>query len=225
MPKSTEQIAFARLRQSELARDQRQESGQVVVNPVITISRSMGSGGLITAQKLAEILGFSLWDKELIDAMAAESQIPSEVVEAFDERTISEIELLIHACLGRRQMSEFLYLKHLTRVVATIASIGNAVILGRGVNFLLPNALNVRMDASIERRVENMIKFEGGDEAAATAKITKSDKERDHYLTGLFGKEKIHSFHYDVSLWMDKLSSDCAADIIKTAYTGIYQSK
>jgi len=225
MPKSTEQIAFQRLRESEIERSHREESGQVIVNPVITISRSMGSGGLITAKLVAEKLGFSLWDKELINAMAESSQMPSEVVEAFDERRISEIELLIYACLGRHQITEFLYLKHLTRIVATIASVGNAVILGRGVNFLLQNALNIRMDASIERRVENMVKFEGGTNEEAEKKIRKSDKDREHYLTGLFGKEKIQTFHYDVSLWMDKLTPDCAAKIIETAYNGFYQSK
>ena len=225
MPKSVEQLALAHLRKSELAREERAESGQAVVNPVITISRSMGSGGLITAQILADDLGFSLWDRELIDAMAGASQMPPEIVQAFDERTHSDVELFILACLGKPEMSGFLYLKHLTRIVAAIASVGNAIILGRGVNFLIPNALNVRMDASIKCRVLNMVEFENLDRQTAEEKIRRSDREREQYLISLFGKERARSFNYDISLWMDKLTPACAAEMIKTAYKGFYQSK
>lgn len=224
MPKSIERLAVAQLRKSELAREQRIESGQVIVNPVITIRRTMGSGGRIVARKLADDLGFSLWDKELIDAIAAASEMPKSIVEAFDEKTISEIRLLIYAVLGKYDLSGFMYLKHLTRMAAAIASVGNAVILGRGVNFLLPNALNIRMDASLERRIENMMSYEGEDRHKAEGKIRKSDRERERFLRDVFGKERVRSFNYDVSLWMDKFTAAEAVEIIKVAYTGFYQS-
>ena len=224
MPKSIERLAVAQLRKSELAREHRIESGQVIVNPVITISRTMGSGGRVVARKLADDLGFSLWDKELIDAIAAASEMPKSIVEAFDEKTISEIRLLIYAVLGNYDLSGFMYLKHLTRIVAAIASVGNAVILGRGVNFLLPNALNIRMDASLERRIENMMSYEGEDRHKAEGKIRKSDRERERFLRDVFGKERVRSFNYDVSLWLDKFTAAEAVEIIKVAYTGFYQS-
>ena len=224
MPKSIERLAVAQLRKSELAREHRIESGQVIINPVITISRTMGSGGRIVARKLADDLGFSLWDKELIDAIAAASEMPKSIVEAFDEKTISEIRLLIYAVLGKYDLSGFMYLKHLTRMAAAIASVGNAVILGRGVNFLLPNALNIRMDASLERRIENMMSYEGEDRHKAEGKIRKSDRERERFLRDVFGKERVRSFNYDVSLWMDKFTAAEAVEIIKVAYTGFYQS-
>ena len=208
-----------------MAREQRAESGQVIVNPVITISRSMGSGGLVVARMLADDLGFSLWDRELIDAMAASSEMPAKVVEAFDERTISEVELLVYACLGRHELSGFMYMKHLSRIVAAIASVGNAIILGRGVNFLLPCALNVRMSASLEARIDNMVKFEAQDRGAAEKKIRKSDKDRARYLADHFGKGCVRDFHYDLSLWMDKLNPACAVQIIKAGYKGFYQSR
>ncbi|MCX6375727.1 MAG: cytidylate kinase-like family protein [Armatimonadetes bacterium] len=197
---------------------------QVIVNPVITISRTMGSGGRIVARKLADDLGFSLWDKELIDAIAAASEMPKSIVEAFDEKTISEIRLLIYAVLGNYDLSGFMYLKHLTRMAAAIASVGNAVILGRGVNFLLPNALNIRMDASLERRIENMVSYEGEDRHKAEGKIRKSDRERERFVMDVFGKERVRSFNYDVSLWLDKFTAAEAVEIIKVAYRGFYQS-
>lgn len=224
MPKSVERLAVAQLRKSELSREQRIESGQVIVNPVITISRAMGSGGRIVARKLADDLGFSLWDKEVIDAIAKEAEMPPRVVEAFDERTISEIQLLIYAVLGDYELTGFMYLKHLTRIAAAIASVGNAVILGRGVNFLLPTALSVRLDASLERRIENMMSYEGDDRATAENKIRRSDRERERFLRDVYGKDRVKNVRYDLSLWMDKFTSAEAVEIIKVAYTGFYQS-
>ena len=224
MPRSVEALAVERLRQSEIARKQRIEAGQVIVNPVITISRTAGSGGRIIARKLADDLGFSLWDKEIIDAIARRSEMPQEVVRAFDEKTISEVTLLIYAVLGKHDLTGFMYLKHLTRMAAAIASVGNAVILGRGVNFLLPNALNVRLDASLDIRIANMMRYESDDREAAERKIRESDRERRRFVERTFGADRVKAFHYDVSLWMDKFTAPGAADIIKAAYREFYQS-
>jgi len=224
MPRSIEALAVERLRESEAARRQRIKAGQVIVNPVITISRTAGSGGRIIARKLADDLGFSLWDKELIDAIARRSEMPSEIVEAFDEKTISEVELLIYAVLGKYELTGFMYLKHLTRIAAAVASVGNAVILGRGVNFLLPHALNVRLDASLDIRIANMMRYESDDRETAEHKIVKSDKERERFVKRTFGAERVKAFHYDVSLWMDKFTAPGAAEIIKAAYREFYQS-
>lgn len=218
MPRSIEDLVAKRFRQSELMREQKTEAGQTCVNPVITISRSMGSGGRIVARKLAEDLGYSLWDKELIDAIARQAEMPPRVVEAFDERTISEISLLVHAAFGDYEMADFIYAKHLARTVAAIASVGNAIILGRGANFLLPNALHVRIDASMERRIQNMMTYEDIDEKAAAIKLKRSDRERRKYLLNTFGKDRVENCTYDLSLCMDRFSADDAAKIIETAH-------
>lgn len=216
--RSIEGMVVEQLYRSGLARKERIEEGRAITNPVITISRTMGSGGRIVARKVADDLGFSLWDRELIDLIAKEAEIASKVVEAFDEKTVSEIELLIRGVLGDHESAGFLYPKHLARTVAIIASIGNAVILGRGANFLLKNALNVRMDASLEKRIENMTQYEEIDRHAAERKLKRSDKERKQFVQKVFGKEKMSYSHFDLCLWMDKFTAADAAEIIETAY-------
>jgi cytidylate kinase len=218
MAKSVEEMVAEQIYRSQLARKERIEEGHAVTNPVITISRSMGSGGRIVARKLAEDLGFSLWDRELIDAIALESEMPSEVVEAFDEKAVSEIELLIRGALGDYESAGFLYPRHLARTVAMIASVGNAIILGRGANYLLRDALNVRMDASIEKRIENMLEYEDIDRRAAERKLRQSDKEREQFLEKVFGREKMSGSHIDLCLWMDNFSPADAAKIIEAAF-------
>ncbi len=206
------------LRRSELARQQRIDEGHPVTNPVITISRTMGSGGRIVARKLADDLGFSLWDRELIDMIALEAEIPATVVEAFDEKAVSDIELLVRGVLGDYESAGFMYQKHLAKTLACIASVGNAIILGRGANFLLRHALNVRMDASLERRIVNMLTYEDTDPVAAEQKIRKSDAERRQFIRKTFGQKKVNCSHFDLCLWMDGFSADDAVEIIKTAF-------
>ncbi|MCE5322009.1 cytidylate kinase-like family protein [bacterium] len=217
MPKYIEELVNQQVSRSELARRRLQDSGTVCHHPVITISRGMGSGARIIAEKLAHDLGWSLWDKELLDAMAEDASVSRRVVEEFDEHTKSEIELFARAALGDHEVGGFIYIKHLAHAVAAIARLGNAIILGRGANLLLPKALNIRIDASFDRRIANMMTYEDLTREQADAKIRQSDRDREHFIEKAFGREKVESAHYDLSIWMDEFTNDDAIEIIKVA--------
>lgn len=217
MPKYIEQLVSEQVRRSELARYKEVESGNSCKHPVITLSRTMGSGARIVAQKLAADLGWSIWDKELLDAIAKDADVSHRVVETFDERTLSEINQMALAALGDYAMSDYIYAKHLARSVTAIAKLGDAIILGRGANFLLPDALSVRLDASWEKRLANMMRYEECPREQAEVKLRNSDRDRQNFVYRMFGKDRVNAFHYDLSIWMDKFTADDAAEIIKTA--------
>ena len=218
MTRYIEELVSQQVRRSELARSKEiSETGRPCVNSVVTISRRMGSGARVIAGKLARDLGWSLWDKELLDAIAADGAVSRKVVEAFDEKTISEIELFARGALGDYDMAGFLYPMHLAHALAAIAKLGNAIILGRGANFILPHTLNVRIDASDDRRIQNMMSYENHTYEQAQVKIHESDREREHFLSKVFGRERVLSFNYDITIWMDDFTADDAAEIIKTA--------
>jgi len=217
MARYIEELVSRQVRRSEITRQRRAEEGVPCTHPVITISRRMGSGARIVAEKLAQDLGWSLWDKELIDAIAQDAVVSRKVVEAFDEHTISEIELFARAALGDHEMGDFIYARHLAKAVAAIAKLGNAIILGRGANILLPSALNIRIDASDKIRIENMIKYENLTREQAEAKIHQSDRDREHFLLNTFSREKVARARFDLTIWMDEFTNDDAVEIIKTA--------
>ena len=217
MPKYIEELVSRQVHRSQLARQKETEKGKPRRGLVVAISRSMGSGARIVAGKLAQDLGWSLWDRELIDAIAQDAAVSRKVVEKFDERTISEIELLARAALGDHEMGDFLYPRHLARAVTSIGKLGNAIILGRGAAFILPDALSIRMDASFDLRVRNMMSFENLTHRQAAAKIRRSDREREHFLESTFGRDRVHAAHYDLTIWMDRFTNDDAVQIIKTS--------
>lgn len=217
MPKYIDELVSSQIRRSELARRQRQETGEACPHPVIAISRAMGSGARIIAEKLAHKLEWSLWDKELIDAMAEDATVSNRIVEAFDEHAVSEFEALARAMLGDHDIGGFMYGKHLARTLAAIAELGNAIILGRGAHFFLPKALNIRIDASEGYRAKNMMDFEGMSHHDAVEKIHRSDRDRRDFLIRLVGKQKYEHARYDLTIWMDEFSNDDAVEIIETA--------
>lgn len=216
MARYIEELVGRQVRRSELAREKRHETGGACANPVITISRRMGSGARVVAEMLANELGWSLWDKDLIEAIAKDADVSKRVVEAFDERTMSEIEAFTRSVLGDFEMGSFMYKRYLARAVGVIVKLGNAIILGRGADFLIPGALNVRIDASDETRVKNMMAYENLNKEQAINKLRQSDRYRHEYLVRTFGKDAIKNARYDITIWMDEFRPEDAVEIIKT---------
>lgn len=217
MPRNIHQIIDKQIRQSEHTARHNEEKGFQVPRPVVTISRTMGSGARIIARKLASDLGWSLWDKELLDAMAENAQVSRKVVEAFDEKDRSEIDLLVHDLIGDHELSSFMYAKHLIKAVASIARIGNSVILGRGANLILPNALNIRIDAPLELRVKNMMTYENLSLDEAIKKLKKSDQERARFLKKTFYRDIKGHPPYNMELCMCSFTNEEAVELIKLA--------
>ena len=178
----------------------------------------MGSGARVIAERLAQELGWSLWHKELVNAMAEHAGVSEKVVQTFDEHTISEIELFVRGIFGEQEVAGFIYPKQLARAVKMIAKLGNAVILGRGANLILPDSLKIRIDASEKRRIENMMTYEDMTPEAAAAKIHQSDLEREQFLATGFGRERAEHAVFDLTIWMDNFTNEGAVKIIKAAH-------
>jgi len=222
MPKYIEQLVDEQLRRSEISRRAAEErlGGRPIppdVPRIITISRQLGSGGRIVAEILSERLGWSLWDRELVDAIAENTALRRSVVESFDEKTVSEIEALTRTLMGQPEVGGFMYKRHLTRVVLSIAKRGNAVILGRGANFLLPKALNVRIEASEKIRIANMIRVERLTREEAVERIHRSDRERAAFTRQVFNKDVEDCRSYDIVMQADCFTLEQAAEIILAA--------
>jgi cytidylate kinase len=217
MVRYIEELVSQQVQKSIMAHKKELVNGIKCTTPIVTISRRMGSGAKIIAAKLSEVTGWSMWGRELIDEIAQDAKVSRKVVEAFDEKTISEITLLVQSVLGNTEMGSFLYGKHLTHAVAALSKLGNVIMIGRGSNFIIQNALHVRIDASDEVRIQNMMKFENMERNEAEHKLKESDIERHLFLEKMFGKERVHKFNYDLTINMDNFTNDDAVAIILRA--------
>jgi cytidylate kinase len=203
---------------SEMRRKESRTGAQQ--SPVVCISRDAGSGGNVLAHRLADELGFELFDQELIQRIAESANIRAAVVSSVDEKFRSVMEDWIADWSDRRHLWLDDYLKHLLKVVASIAKHGRAVIVGRGGNFILSRrdyfySLRVRVVAPLDLRVQNLVAERGINAEDALKRVNKTDGDRKAFIHRYFNEEIDNPANYDLVLNLGRLTIADATQIVK----------
>ena len=122
--------------------------------PFITISRMYGSGGSEVAQIVARSLGWTLYDNEIVDAIAERSGLTRAQVSAQEERVPSLVERISGAFAlgtpeampplpdGQPATTEEEIVATTKRVIDDAVSRGPAVFVGRGAQCLLAERID-----------------------------------------------------------------------------------
>jgi cytidylate kinase len=167
---------------------------------IVTIEREYGSGGGEIAQRLANHLGWKLWDQLLTEEIARLAECPKAVVEVREERNDplyyrlfksflrGSYEGSINAHKLKLVDSESI-MKITERVVQHAAKTGNSVIVGRGSQQFLRNredALRVFLYAPREDKVRRLL-ARGKSEKEAEECVDTVDRERAHFIQKYFG--------------------------------------
>jgi cytidylate kinase len=184
---------------------------------IITISREKGSGGRPIAFLVAKKLGkpWKVYHEEIVVEIAKESHLEKKLIKEVDEKNIPAIDSLISSFFGKRYMSLNSYHQNLTKVISTIGHRGNVIIVGRGANFLFPDALNIRIICEMNQRIEWLIKYENISKKEAIKRIEESDNERIEFIQKLFHHDVRKAHHYDLIICTGKnLSIEDAANLI-----------
>lgn len=192
------------------------------LGPYISFSRELGSGGSEISKQVAEKLSWHHYDREIIEAIASKSHMREELVFRFDEHVQNALDTYLRNLFTQQLLDNSHYLHHLTQVLVSIAQYGNAVILGRGANFILPpeTGLRVRVVAPLELRCQRLMQWKGFDEKIARLEIANQDKMRREYLQHHFRCKPEEPCAYDVVINTGYIGIDVAADfIIKLAET------
>src|SRR5437879_13188761 len=131
---------------------------------IITLEREYGSGGGVIAQKLAERLGWKLWDQLLTNEIARSMKCNDAEIEQREERRDPLAYRLLKSFMrgtfeGNLNAPEMQLLdadcifETTARVVQQAAIAGNGVVVGRGGGYFLrdrPDAYHVFVYASQE---------------------------------------------------------------------------
>ncbi len=168
----------------------------------ITVEREYGAGGGAIAKKLAERLGWKLWDQALTCEIARVARVDQAVVERMDERCDSLFYRLMKVfmrgsmeqSLPVRGMDHFdadSMVEFMQRVISGAASEGNSVIVGRGAPFLLrgrPDTFHVFVYAPLEEKIRRL-RQAGKSEDEAVDEIANVDRQRVIFVRKYFGME------------------------------------
>jgi cytidylate kinase len=169
---------------------------------IVTIEREYGSGGGEIAQRLANQLGWKLWDQLLTEEIARLANCPKAVVEVREERTDPMYYRLFKSFLrGSYEGSLNAHklnlvdsesiLKFTERVVQQAAKTGNSVIVGRGSQHFLRNrsdTLRVFLYAPREDKVRRLL-ARGKNAKEAEQLVDTVDRERIDFIQKYFHVE------------------------------------
>src|SRR6202167_6345934 len=169
----------------------------------ITVEREYGSGGALIARRLAEELGWKLWDEELTAEIARIAKVDPKAARQCDER-VDPLVYRLFKVFARGSYERALPLEGtassfdtdqmvevLRKVVEDVASRGNCVIVGRGSPYILrnrPDAFHVFVYAPDDEKVRRLQSI-GQSEKEALHLVGKIDRERASFIRHYFGKE------------------------------------
>lgn len=195
--------------------------------PVITISREYGALGTQVGQAVAKRLELTLWDQELVHAIAEKAKASETLLRSLDEHARSALEDMIDGILLGVAYTESEYLRMLMRVVHTIASHGRAVLLGRGIHFLLRGSetLAAWVVAPLDVRIRRVMEAKHLDEHAARRELARIEQERATFLRHQYGHRDDQPELYDVVVNTGRLSVEAAADVIAAAHRGKFTGR
>lgn len=149
----------------------------------VTVSHEYGSGGRIIGKKLAEELGFTFYDGELLSLVAKESGYTEEFVRQNDQKKTKSF--LYHLYVGSQLLpaSDMIFIAQ-AKAIKDLAQKGNCVIVGRCADYVLrgyENVVNLFIQAPLESRAAR-VRDEYGEQADNyPAYLRKKDKERVAY--------------------------------------------
>lgn len=196
-------------------------------NNIITITRQFGSGGRDIGKALAQKLGISFYDKELISIAAKESGISPDVFEAVDETATNSLLYSLSVGLYNyntglsntmREMpvNDRLYiLQH--KIIKELAEKENFVVVGRCADYILkdkPNVIKVFIYADLDKRVNRALERNDIDKDRARQAVIKADKNRANYYSFYSGKKWGQPENYDLCINSTNITTEQAVDLI-----------
>ncbi len=190
----------------------------------ITISREAGVDARAVATAVGAVLGWKVWDQELLEAVAACMHARPSELAAVDETHVSWLQESIESLLDMHAVSQIAYVHQLVKTLETIARQGACVVVGRGAAHILApeSTLRVRMVAPLEDRVTAHMRLtQETNRHEATRQVERIDRARTRFVTEHFHHDPNDPSSYDLVLNMSRLAIDsCATQIVDALRRG-----
>jgi cytidylate kinase len=201
---------------------QRQKKPQPAPKPIVTITRQPGSGAEAIAEKLATALKMRLYGWEVVEEIAKDAHVSTKVVATLDEKARSELKDWLAEFKQDKGLSADTYLHTLKRVLFAIAVHGNAVIIGRGSNFLLPvgRRVGLYLVAPLEVRIKNVMKKLSVSQEDALEHIARIESQQRRFVKKYAGKDTGDVTNYHMVINTSLVKSESIVRIVEGMMKG-----
>ena len=183
--------------------------------PWITISREPGAGARALAQILHERLGYDVYGRELLERMADDGPLARAALERVEDGPHGALAEAVYMSLDHAYPGHHAYLKRLVAIGTTLAARGGVILIGRGLHFVLPpdQGLRLRLVASIDYRVRNVMEQRDCSSTVAADWIARSDRSQNALVRRILHKELSDVHFYDMTLDVERLGLERCADV------------
>ena len=178
---------------------------------VITINRTYGSNGRLIGKALSERLNIPFYDKELIELVSQECNIPAKELEKVDEKRANQWHLPLKEAMQMepqyhfRPMNDVLFDAQST-VIRDLAEKEDCIIVGRCADYALADnkdCFSVFVHADFDWRINRIAAKYNKTPKEARDIITKTDKSRasyyNYYTNKKWGSAKSYNLCIDSS--------------------------
>jgi hypothetical protein len=185
----------------------------------ITISREAGVSAGIIARRVGQILGWEVFDKNLLDRIADRFHLSRMMLDLVDETPGNWVYDVLGTWMDNKIIPHEKFVHFLTRVVTGVARRGKCVIVGRGARFILPaeNGLGALLIASPQYRVEQIRQQQNLSLADARRWMNHIDQGRREFVRRFFHHNVDDPHLYDLVLNVEHLGVEGAAEEIVAA--------
>jgi cytidylate kinase len=185
----------------------------------IALSREAGTQATAVAQEVGRLLGWQVYDRELLEKMAQDMGLRTNLLESVDERRQNWLTEALQGLMSVSFASECDFAHHLIKTVLALGTHGECVLVGRGAAFILPPAttLRVRLVGSMQERVAAWGQMLGISEQKAAEQVRKLDRLQADFLQYHFRKTLTDPCNFDLVLNAPRLSVVQLAELIVEA--------
>ncbi len=192
----------------------------------VTVSRQPGAGGISFSHRLAERLNadgagdWSAWDRELVERVAAETNVSQGLIETIPDRHRSWFTTLLDAISSHPQppdLAEVRAYKGVIKAIRALAERGHAIIVGQGGTFVteaMPGAIHLRLVAPLEHRIKHFAEREQISLHEAAARLEEADVHRAEFFRRFWQLKVIRPEQFTMTLNAGELSVDEMIDAV-----------
>jgi cytidylate kinase len=198
---------------------------------VVTVSASYGAGGSEIGPAVAEALGLPFVDRAVPAGVARKLDVPLDLARQRDETTDRGLWRVISSMALVPEMAgagplayhtfadEHAFREKTEEVLHEIAELGG-VVLGRAAALVLADrddALHVRLDGPVERRVMRSVQRSGRSEAEVRRALRSNDAARSAYVRNFYRADPADARHYHLVIDTTAIPWNAAADLVVAA--------
>lgn len=197
----------------------RREGAHLPEGPWITVSTELGSLGRVVAMRAADVLGWQVFDKEVLSAIASHTEHRERLLSGYDEHPVSTFRDLVAHLLVPGHTTRPQFELELIRVILAVGRRGRAILMGRGANWVLDAryGMRVRFVAPKDVRVGRVSQTLGLDKGDAAKLVDKDDAAKRGWIHQVYRKDIHDPLGYDLIVNTAEVDVESAVSTVVAA--------